>query len=68
LRITANEIDVYVDDKLVFHGTDGPYIGEPCPVWAETYEGGSVFDVKSLEVEPLPEVGAAAASSAALPR
>lgn len=54
-RITANESDVYVDDKLVFHGTDGPYIGEPTPVWLETYEGGSAFDVKSFKVTPLPD-------------
>lgn len=63
-RITANQTDVYVDDKLVFHGSDGPYIGEPCPVWMETYEHGSAFDVKSLEVTPLLEVDAAAPSLA----
>lgn len=52
-RITAKETEVFVDDKLVFHGIDGPYVGEPNPVSMETYEGGSAFDVKSLTVTPL---------------
>jgi formylglycine-generating enzyme required for sulfatase activity len=51
-RITANEMNVYADDRLVFHESGGRYIGEPSPVWVETVEG-SVVDVKSFLVTPL---------------